>query len=450
MQPTDISQIKATVACVFQQNGSTKLSGYGGGHGYAAYGLGGADGFVVIDSSEMKSISVDVESKTANVGMGALVGELATAIGEKGFALPHGTCSSIGVIGHALGGGWGFSSRPWGWMTDHLTSILYVNATGGINVAGESSTGTDLDVWFGLRGAGANNFGQVVEMNFALVEAPANSINWRNVLQNNDECAQALLTMQDLGSREVANGGLPAELGVQLLMYGENTGNPGACSLAGQFMGSMEDYRAAEQTILSNLAGRNVALQPGNATEFTNWVETLTNLMGNLSAPPNKVPYYAQSLMDDGSPGYTLESALAITAAVQATVGVQGSGTSLSFDLNGPVSATNAEQPHGDSVLAAAGKRNALFLSQIYVNTFPALNDTTATSEVYSRVDAVRAAVKAAKPNGKWGAYVNYVDPRLQNWGEEYYGDALGRLKATKAEVDEFTIFDYPQGLHHA
>jgi hypothetical protein len=297
-----------------------------------------------------------------------------------------------------------------------------------------------------MRGAGANNFGIVVEMVFALDDAPAKSVNWKNMLQTNEQCAQALLTVQELGLC-----GLPAALGVQLLTYGEGSGDDGACSLAGQFMGSKEDFRTAEQPILNGLKARGVTLQPANATEFSNdWVGTLTNLMGNLTAPPNKVPYDAQSVMDDGTPGYTLESARAIISAIQATVGfVENATVSLSFDLDGPGSATNLQQPHGDSVLATAGKRNALFLSQIYVYGAPAPNNTQADA-LYTRVDAIASTMRAAKPDGDWGCYSNYIDPRQEDWGVQYYGDALSRLKALKAAEDPLTMFDYPQGLAHA
>lgn len=418
--------------------------------GYASYALGGADGFVILDSSRHSDITVNKELKTAKVSMGAKLGPLAEAIGKEGFGLPHGTCSSVGVVGHALGGGWGFSSRNWGWLMDHIVAITMVDPTGAIRELCETSTGADADLWWALRGAGANNFGVVTDLTFALEDAPAQSVNWKTTFATNEECAIVLKVIAYLGLSIAPPGPLSEKLGLQLLGYGEGTNNPGACSLNGQFLGPMSGLRYFESVIAAELKNRNVTAQKFEATEFSSWVDTLTDLMGNLSAPAEKVPYYAQSLLDDGYPSYSRKGALSIFQAIQNTVGVAKSGTSLSFDLNGPVARTNIEQPHGNSSFAAAGHREALFLSQIYVYNYPGFNDSAAQNQVNAVVDNVTASVKVDDVQGTWGAYVNYVDPRLQNWAEAYYGGGLERLKQIKKQVDPQTLFDYPQGLAHA
>ena len=244
--------------------------------------------------------------------------------------------------------------------------------------------------------------------------------------------------------------GLSSKLGAQLLMYGEGGSDPGACRFIGQYLGPLEEFLEIKKKIVDDFEGRGITVGEFNNTESSSWVETLTALMGDLNAPPTKVPYYAKSLMDDGSPGYSKESALAIAAAVQKTVGLHGTGTSLSFDLDGVGSGTNAQQPHGDSAFAVAGHRQALFLSQIYVNGYPGFDKPQEQEEVNRAVDGVVDAVKAANPDDTWQAYVNYVDPRLQDWAQQYYGQALNRLKSIKKTEDPNAVYDYPQGLAHA
>lgn len=117
--PTSTAQVSATVKCVAAEKGNVKLSPRGGGHSYAAYSFSGQ---VVIDPSQMKGITIDSEKTQVTVQFGQTLGPLATAIGQKGYALPHGTCPTVGVAGHSMGGGWGFPSRKWGWLVDRSKS----------------------------------------------------------------------------------------------------------------------------------------------------------------------------------------------------------------------------------------------------------------------------------------------------------------------------------------
>jgi hypothetical protein len=331
--------------------------------------------------------------------------------------------------------------------------MTLVDPTGGIRELSETSTGTDADLWWALRGAGANNFGVVTDLTFALEDAPAQSVNWKTTFATNEECAKVLDTITALGVRDAtSSSALPEKLGLQLLGYGVGTGNPGACTLSGQFLGPMSDFRHAESILAAELKTRNVVVtEQFNATEFPSWVETLTGLMGNLTGPTVRIAKYSQSLLDDGDPQYSQSGgASSIFHAVQKTVGVADTVTSISFDLNGPVARTNIEQPHGSSAFAAGGNRHALFLNQINTVNYPGFNDTAAQERVNAVVDNLTATVKRNDVQGTWGAYVNYIDPRLQNWAEAYYGAGLGRLKLLKQQIDPWTVFDYPQGLARA
>jgi FAD/FMN-containing dehydrogenase len=113
--PSSTEEVAATVRCVATEKGRTKVSVRGGGHSYAAYSLSGQ---VVIDSSQMRSITFDDDRKQVTVKFGQSLGPLALAMGSRKYALPHGTCPNVGISGHSLGGGWGYTSRKWGWLVD--------------------------------------------------------------------------------------------------------------------------------------------------------------------------------------------------------------------------------------------------------------------------------------------------------------------------------------------
>jgi FAD/FMN-containing dehydrogenase len=113
--PSSAEEVAATVRCVAAEKGRIKVSVRGGGHSYAAYSLSGQ---VVIDSSQMRSITFDDDRRQVNVQFGQLLGPLALEMGNRKYALPHGTCPTVVISGHSLGVGWVFRSRKWGWLVD--------------------------------------------------------------------------------------------------------------------------------------------------------------------------------------------------------------------------------------------------------------------------------------------------------------------------------------------
>lgn len=45
------------------------------------------------------------------------------------------------------------------------------------------------------------------------------------------------------------------------------------------------------------------------------------------------------------------------------------------------------------------------------------------------------------------GAYVNYIDPNLEHWPTQYYGENLPRLQRIKKCVDPEGFFEFPQSI---
>ena len=58
--------------------------------------------------------------------------------------------------------------------------------------------------------------------------------------------------------------------------------------------------------------------------------------------------------------------------------------------------------------------------------------------------DGFRAAME---PFFSGGAYVNYVQADLPNFGEAYYGDHYDRLRSIKSTYDPKHTFRFPQDL---
>ncbi|KAI7946983.1 hypothetical protein MJO29_011510 [Puccinia striiformis f. sp. tritici] len=108
------------------------ISPRSGGHSYAAYGLGGMNGALVVDLQRIKQIQVDA-SGVAVIGTGNRLGNIALSLnGQGGRALPHGTCAGVGIGGHLSFGGYGFTTRQWGLTLDTIIGHEIVLANGSI------------------------------------------------------------------------------------------------------------------------------------------------------------------------------------------------------------------------------------------------------------------------------------------------------------------------------
>ncbi|KAE8397782.1 hypothetical protein BDV37DRAFT_291662 [Aspergillus pseudonomiae] len=444
--PASTEHVAATVKCVAVKKGNVTLSPRGGGHSYAAYSFSGQ---VVLDPSHMRRISIDDARRTATVQFGQTLGPLATALGKRGYALPHGTCPTVGVAGHSMGGGWGFPSRKWGWLVDRIVGLEFVDVNGNIKQLSPSSTGQDAELWWALRGAGSNNFGVVTAFTFSLEQAPANVVNYELYFGPESDCVQVLLQVQGLGQLPADSpDGLPLDLGIEVLLMGRDNNQGSACILQGQYLGKRSAYETAMNKILQKLAARGIkpVRSESKVKEFNSWVAALTDLMGPLEAPDAPLPYYAQSAIDNGAPAYDKNQVKLIFDGLRAARQTKGSEPDVSFDLLGPDAKTNLPTSSGDMAYI---HRTSLFLVQIYSAYFPGFGDSAARQDAVNKVTRITSAVRMPRPGSEWHSYQNYIDPHLANFGREYYGGALERLKAIKAAADPDVVFDFPQGLSH-
>ena len=134
----------------------------GGGHSVAGFST--CDGGMVVDLSGMRDVRVDPATRTAHVEGGARLEQLDRAAQEYGLACPVGVVGHTGVGGLTLGGGMGRLQRKHGFTIDNLLSVDLVTADG---VLRHVSDQDDPELFWGLRGAGAN-FGIATAFEFRL------------------------------------------------------------------------------------------------------------------------------------------------------------------------------------------------------------------------------------------------------------------------------------------
>ncbi|KAI1174461.1 FAD-binding domain-containing protein [Nemania sp. FL0916] len=138
----------------------------GGRHGYGT-SLGKLRNGLAVDLSNMKTLAIDAAAETVTIGPGVKIGDLIGPILEAGYQMPIGSCPDVSVIGATLGAGVGLFQGLFGLMIDALTSVRLVTAQGEVV---EASTSKNPELFFGIRGAGAN-FGIITSATYKLSKA---------------------------------------------------------------------------------------------------------------------------------------------------------------------------------------------------------------------------------------------------------------------------------------
>ncbi|XP_058073268.1 berberine bridge enzyme-like 23 [Magnolia sinica] len=167
--PTHASQIQASITCCKDHGLQVRV--LSGGHDYEGLSYLSISGpFIVVDLINLRSITIDVEDRTAWVQSGATIGELYYEIAQKSSShgFPAGICPTVGVGGHFSGGGVGTMMRKYGLAADNVVDAYLIDANGLIH--DRKSMGEDL--FWAIRGGGASSFGVILSWKIKLVQVP--------------------------------------------------------------------------------------------------------------------------------------------------------------------------------------------------------------------------------------------------------------------------------------
>lgn len=115
-----------------------------------------ANNAVTIDLRDIAHVNVDQEARSARVGGGILIGDLAAQLAKANLATAYGTIPTVGYVGWAIHGGYGMLSALYGLGADQILGAKVVNASGELVDA-------DCPMLKGIRGGGGT-LGVIVEL----------------------------------------------------------------------------------------------------------------------------------------------------------------------------------------------------------------------------------------------------------------------------------------------
>ena len=381
-----------------------------GGHSFEGFSQSAN---VVIDTRKIDGVTLDAGSQMVTVGAGASLGTVYEALNGSGFAFAAGSCPTVGVAGHALGGGFGLLGRAYGLTCDNLESLNMVAADGGILTVDAQQ---HPDLFWACRGGGGGSFGIATKFRFrvqALPRVVVFGVTW------------ALSTAKAVRLFDAWQRWAPAAPNAitSIMKVGRRSDGNMSLRCIGQSTGS-------EAALRSELAALLALAQPTSPlrTQTLSFFDAVDHFSGGFDYETTymkgKSDYVLNGLSNDGI-GALMEVLRRIPV---------GHVVALCDAYGGMVANVAAD------ATAFPHRGPSTFCIQYY-SSWARAADTPQRLKNMSKVYA------AMRPHVPGACYVNYCDLDLPDWPNAYWGSNLDRLRGIKLQYDPSNVFVHAQSV---
>lgn len=409
----------------FAQTHQLALVPRSGGHGYAGYS---ASEGIVLDLHELSEISIG--EGTATIGAGAKLVDVYDQLTAHGVAIPLGSCLSVGIGGLTQGGGIGIVDRAYGLTCDNLLSAEVVLADGQIITCDANN---HADLFWALRGGGGGNFGVVTQFTFKT--HTTSDITTLEAYFNFSDFVAVMQAWQAWPET------LPEHIWAQVIPGWSSRSSTPSLYLRAFCIGTQAEMDAHWQQLLA-LAGVNPLSMSMATNSYRNTM--LGNCASNTASchiqgydPAGRAQRNAFAASSDFFHEPINEAGLLVLK--QAILDSQAAGNygMMIMDLmRGAIDEIAADE-------TAFIHRGALFSIEYYTY-FPRGTADATVDKAQLWVNSFRQTMR---PWSSGGAYVNYIDPLIDDWAQAYYGTNYARLQQVKAAYDPQGFFKLPQGI---
>ncbi|KAG0055623.1 hypothetical protein BGZ83_007923 [Gryganskiella cystojenkinii] len=416
-----------------------------GGHSFEGYSIGGQDGSMVLDLTGMSSVKVIKGSgstpTTAKVGAGIRLGKLYLDLfNQGGWTLNGGTCPSVGVGGHTLGGGFGLLARKYGLLADRILEMQVVNAQGKILTV---SATQNADLFYALRGAGGGSFAVVTEFTFLPLK-PASKVTSFSYQWKFSDVTKVMKAYSDILHKATRDLGVTLNLG------------PGGPELMGIFQGTKSKQASAMAAFFKAVPkpkssdvreSRYIDAQLRWA-----WVQGGSDSSTNINALALTGKYHT------GDSRYTKGKSIVYSSALKSSTidvlktwtGQKPKGATANYVIadiwGGAVQDTAVES-------TSFVHRQARTVFELVVEWDQSTKPQPGKADCQPCLQWINdfhvALVKDynAYYDQPLSGYQNYIDMDMPNWLQAYYGSATSKLQQIKSSVDPQNIFRFPQSI---
>jgi len=401
-------------AISYARENGLEISIRGGGHNIAGSSL--CDNGVVIDFSNMTTVSVDAQKRRAYVEPGATLGDFDKTVQAHGLATPVGINSTTGIAGLTLGGGFGWLTRKYGMTIDNLVSAEMIMTDGRkIQVSEDENT----DLFWAIRGGGGN-FGVITQFEFALYPVGPEILAGLLVFPI-DQAKQVLEKYREFVKSA------PEELNIWVILrkapplpfLPENVHGKEVIVLAIFYAGDIAEGERLISPLRSfgDAYGEHIGTQP-----YAQWQQAFDPLL-----TPGARNYWKSHNFTELSDG-----------ALDSMIEFAGKLPSPQCEIFVGLIEGAANRVPSDAM--AYGHRDAKFVLNVHGRWDEAAQDETC-------IAWARAFFKASAPYASAGAYVNFMTGDEGDRVAAAYGVNFARLQQIKKKYDPENIFHNNQNI---
>jgi hypothetical protein len=398
-------------AIAFARRSGIEVAVRSGGHDFAGRSAGPG---MVVDLTPMHSL--EFSDGLATVGPGFRLGDLYAALAQHEVTIPGGCGATVGIGGQALGGGLGLLGRSRGLTSDQVVAAQVVLADGRVVECDEQH---HEDLFWALRGAGAQGLGVVTRLTLRTVPEPAATsfhLKWPY------ERASALIAAW----QEWSPTGPDALAASLLVTVGGEAGADPVVHLFGSMIGSETETAALLDEFVS-VAGADAPSSERAHMRYGSLKNYLAERGPGDQEDEHGRPYMKSEFFREPLPAGTVE------ALVELFVQGRRPWEARKLDFM-PWGGAYNRMP---SEATAFPHRMELFLLEHSV-VVPAGFDGAAT-------EAARAWLsdswELVHPSGSGGVYANFPDVDLPDEHRAYWGGNLERVRRVKEKYDSEGLF---------